>query len=556
MEVRAFSCLTLCLGALLGLSAASVRSEEAGPADAGPFNPNRVLDVGIELAPKDWDVLRHEGRGLAMTWSGQSRDFKFTTFRSTATIDGKPIRNVGVRKKGYLGSLSTVRPSLKLDFGEFVAGQIWRGMRRLTLNNDRQDTSHTHQMMGYALFRKAGCPAPRVGFARVTVNGRDLGVYSIVENIDRSFLARHFQDGSGNLYEGQLADFAEGFLPRFERKTNKSAPRNDRSDLEAVVQALRADDAGLERAVAKVIDLDAFLSFWAMEVITGHWDGYAGDKNNYYLYRDPRTGLFYFIPWGADGAFTKRHSFLPNCPDSVYAWSLLTNRLYNHPATRRLYHARLKSLLENVWDETTLLAEVDRIQGLLSLDDGALQDQRDFIGSRKRRILEELSGDGPAWTDAPEAAPPGATQPQPVSGTFLARWGSKDAFLPGKGLSMSITLDDEPQTFTAILSAAGMNGNGDPNLKGTAAVQLYGVRPSGGNIYLGLYLMPGRLEKGTVHFHGFETFGVVVRHEMKTGEYELLGFIGNGEITFTAAGTNPGDVVSGSFRGLFARNPE
>jgi hypothetical protein len=128
--------------------------------------------------------------------------------------------------------------------------------------------------------------------------------------------------------------------------------------------------------------------------------------------------------------------------------------------------------------------------------------------------------------------------------------------LPGKDLSMSLTLDGEPQTFAAILSAAGMNGNNDPNLKGMAAVQLYGVRPSGKNIYIGLYLMPSRLEKGTVPFHGFETFGVVVEHEMKTGQYALLGFIGDGEVTFTTAGVRPGDPVVGSFQGLFARNPE
>jgi len=556
MNARVVPCLLLCLGALLGLSAADTRCQPAAAAGADAFDPNRVVEVRIELAPADWDVLRQEGRGLAMTWSGQSRDFSFTTFRSAVTVDGEPIHDVGVRKKGYLGSLSTVRPSLKLDFGEFVKGRSWRGMRRLTLNNDRQDTSHTHQMMAYALFRKAGCPAPRVGFAHVTVNGKDLGIYSSVENVDPSFLARHFEDGSGNLYEGQLVDFAEGFLPRFELKTNKSASKTDRSDLERVVQALKTDDAHLKGALEKVVDLDAFLSFWAMEVITGHWDGYAGDKNNYYLYRDPGTGLFRFIPWGTDGAFTSKHSFLPSCPDSVYAWSLLTNRLYNHPATRRLYHARLRSLLDEVWDETALLAEVDRIQGLLSLDDGAVQAQRDFVRSRKRRILEELSGEGPAWTDPPATAPTAATQPQPVSGTFSARWGSKDAFLPGKDLSMALALDGEPQTFTAILSAAGMNGNSDPNLKGMAAVQLYGVRPSGKNVYVGLYLMPSRLEKGTVPFHGFETFGVVVQHEMKTGKYALLGFIGDGEITFTTAGVSPGDSVSGSFRGLFARNPE
>ena len=556
---------TLCLGlsAFLLASGQGARCEEAGASPAAAsaaaaeaFEPNRVLDVKIQLAPEDWEALRHEGRGLATTWTGGEGDLEYSSFKAQVTVDGQALKDVAVRKKGYLGSLSTVRPSLKIDFGKYVAGQTWRGLRRLTLNNDRQDPSHTHQVMCYALFRKAGCPAPRCSFAHVTVNGKDLGFYSHVEAIDQAFLAGHFPDGSGNLYEGQTADFSEGLLTKFQPKTNTQGQGPDRSDLARVVRALKTGDGGLQAALAKVVDLDAFLTFWAMEVITGHWDGYTGDRNNYYVYSDPKTGRVSFIPWGADGAFVGKHAFLPNCPDSVYAWSLLSNRLYNHPETRRLYHERLRALLDTVWNEEALLAEVDRIQALLSLDGQAMRAPRDFIASRKRLILEELSGDGPAWTDAPVTEPPRVAEPQPIRGTFAATWGSKDQFVPGQGLTLDLTQAGEGQQFTALLNAAGMNGDDDPNLKGTAAVGLYGLRSSGKNLFVGLYLMPSQVAAGTVPFHGFETFGVVVEHSLQTGQYKLLGFIGDGAITLTAAGTQPGDKVTGSFAGLFGRNPE
>lgn len=36
----------------------------------------------------------------------------------------------------------------------------------------------------------------------------------------------------------------------------------------------------------------------AAEVLVAHWDGYAGNLNNTYLYADPSDGRFRFVPWG------------------------------------------------------------------------------------------------------------------------------------------------------------------------------------------------------------------------------------------------------------------
>ena len=91
-------------------------------------------------------------------------------------------------------------------------------------------------------------------------------------------------------------------------------------------------DAGL-KALGEVVDLDRFLSFWATEVLVGHWDGYAGDRNNYHFYREP-DGPFVFIPWGTDDTFHLKDDPNPfdnisNPPPSVLALTAIPNRLYN-----------------------------------------------------------------------------------------------------------------------------------------------------------------------------------------------------------------------------------
>ena len=110
----------------------------------------------------------------------------------------------------------------------------------------------------------------------MTAQGKDLGIYSHVEAIKKPFLSRVFGDDSGNLYEGQISDFNDGLVSTFQVKTNEL--ENDQSDLEAVVTALEADDAALWDALDAVIDMDAFLTFWAMEVLVGHWKFQFFDK--------------------------------------------------------------------------------------------------------------------------------------------------------------------------------------------------------------------------------------------------------------------------------------
>ena len=153
------------------------------------------------------------------------------------TIDGVVFPNVGLRKKGFLGSLSTTRPSLKIKLNHTDKDADIEGLTNLTLNNNQQDISLMSQFMGYALFNAAGSPAPRCAYAKVTVNGVNLGVYSHVETVRKSFLRRAFGTDDGTLYEGPYVDFYEGWLGSFEHKTGKDAP--GREKIQQLIKVLK-----------------------------------------------------------------------------------------------------------------------------------------------------------------------------------------------------------------------------------------------------------------------------------------------------------------------------
>jgi spore coat protein CotH len=309
------------------------------------FDPGRVLQIGITMDPDDYEVVRREGRSWPQVWAGCWAGYEYSHFVATVTIDGNVFENVDIRKKGFLGSLSAGRPAIKLNLDTHEPGRRYESLQRFTLNNDRQDPSHTHQCITYQMFRDAGLPAPRCHFARVRLNGQDLGIYSSVESVKRHFLRRNFGNDDGNLYEAQVADFGDNTKENFQLKLEHLVP--DRSDLDGVVDALKANDATLPDLLGQVLDIDQFIDFWAMETMMGHWDGAAGNANNFLIYHDPDSNLFHHIPWGTDGAMRLSHPFRPD-GIPLYRYSLIPTRLYDIAQYREQYHARLLQFLDTI----------------------------------------------------------------------------------------------------------------------------------------------------------------------------------------------------------------
>ena len=106
-----------------GTGGAGDGGPETAPPDAADpsaplFDPNHIVEVRIDMTPADWDALRLQTRDLWDILGGDcvAAPFAspFTYFTGTVTVDGQRLDNVGIKKKGFLGSLSTSKPGLKL----------------------------------------------------------------------------------------------------------------------------------------------------------------------------------------------------------------------------------------------------------------------------------------------------------------------------------------------------------------------------------------------------------------------------------------------------------
>ena len=390
------------------------------------FPADRVLDVQITLAEEDWDTIRHQSRNFASALDVRRKtepiESPYTYVGASVTIDGVSFPEVGIRKKGFLGSLNAYRPSLKIKLNHVDRKASIGGLTNLTLNNNQQDHSLVSQFMVYALFNATGSPAPRCAYAKVTVNGVNLGVYSHVESIRNPLLQRAFGNDRGSLYEGPYVDFYEGWLGSFEFKRGKEKP--GREKIQQLINVLKGED--MESAIGGLVDLNSFYTYWAVEGLLGFWDGYSGNNNNFFMYLNPETDRFHFIPWGADSLFTKHskleHQYDPRAPISVKTQGLIAHRLYQLQSGRERYAAAINDILDNHWNESEVLSTIDQIEEMVtphliqqqqffgdeeerrregkSFAD-ALEETREFIRQRRADVTKEIADGMPIWKKAP-----------------------------------------------------------------------------------------------------------------------------------------------------------
>jgi spore coat protein H len=517
------------------------------------YDPDHVVEVHIEIDEDDAAALAAETTSILDLVTGEDclaepLGMTFTWFHCDVTVDGTTVTDVGVRKKGLIGSLSESKPGLKLKFDKWVEGQLLDDVERLTLNNSVSDPTLVRQCIGYQLFRDAGLAAPRCNFAHVTVNEIDLGVYVNVEPVKKDFLRWAYGDEDGDLYEGTLSDFRPEWVGTFDAKTSDTDP--DNGPIWDVVEALEADDDELVDALDEVLDVDSYLTFWAMEVLVAHMDGYAGNTNNYFVYRDPDTDLITFMPWGIDAIFWNYDGWGFDTQDAVLANGYLANRFFDHPELKVLYLERLESLLDEVWDEDAILDEIDRMEVLVApyaLHDPwmepMLEDLRDFVLAR-RATLEASLDEGPTW-DLPLADSPCLIPSGTMEATFDTTWGTLETPDPlGTGAG---TVDgvwdgaDMPHVSggaiagqssgSAMIASLGMVS--DTDVAGAVVMfELDAVQP--GTYFLDL---------------GVRVAYYMTLDTQTQTDFEMVSYIANGDLVIEEGSPVDGATIRGSFSG-------
>ncbi len=325
------------------------------------YGLNNVVTVNVTMPQTQWDALRnaypHSNPPNTLcdfAYLGSRYDW-FTATSVTIDTTQSPyvngsftFNNVGIKKKSFCGSFSQTKPSLHLKYAsaDQAAVEALIGTRYLMFNNSIQDPEYIRQCLGYKLLAQAGVPAPRCNFSRVIVNGTTIGVYVNLEPVKEQLAENNFAGNvTGNMYEFEAGeDFDVNMEARSSWEGFNAPFEFTKADLHyANTQVAAANYAG-------VVDEDAFLRLWAMEIMLKHWDGYAKGKNNTYVYNDIASPAssdagvnFKFVPSGIDQILQ------PWRNHELYAVGILANRFAAIPAYVSRLRANVHFLLNNVF---------------------------------------------------------------------------------------------------------------------------------------------------------------------------------------------------------------
>ena len=294
----------------------------------------------------------------------------------------------GLRFKGN-SSLKTTWGSgiwklpLRLNMDRFediypeIVNQRFYGFKELSLANCYDDESLIREKVAPEVFRDLGIAAPQTAFYRIYIDygGGPIyfGLYTMIEIVDDTMIEDQFVEDGGNLYkpEGAGASFAINTFSTsfFEKKTNEGS---DWSDVESLYNILHSsqrtsDPDNWRASLEKILNVDNFLKWLAVNTTIQNWDTYGKMTHNYYLYNNPKDNLITWIPWDNNEAFQsgKQGGALSiSCSEVSSNWPLIRYLLDQEVYTQK-YKTYLSQVIASAFEPSMMISKYQNYSNLI-----------------------------------------------------------------------------------------------------------------------------------------------------------------------------------------------
>lgn len=447
MRPRTFS-----LFLLLYLSLLSLGAQAQGVGD-NIFGGTKVHTIRLTFQqPNYWDTLSYYyNRG----------DEQYILAR--AEVNGTLMDSVGVRFKGNSSfTYPGVKKSFKIAFDEYKSFK-WDGVKAVHLNNSWGDPTMMREKVILDFCRDNGVHAPRANYVQLFINDSLWGLYSLIENVDKTFLKARLGTSDGNLFkavddfravppgEEILSDFrwfgtAESlYTKRYELKTDGSTTAWPQ--LLALLDDIH-NAANPVEAMQETAYIETLYKAFATDLLFGNLDSYCGSGRNFYFYFTKATGKVSWIMWDvglglgvypSGVARTENISMLFRSNDTLRP---LATRLFDTPALRAAYLNQVCQFANGPFHPTALAAHIDSIATVI----------RPFVYADPHCMYTPLQFETNIQTDI--TADGGGSTKKPGLKSFIsARATSVQSQLATLGITCTTGLDDPTASPASFLLA-------------------------------------------------------------------------------------------------------
>jgi spore coat protein CotH len=312
------------------------------------FDPNNQIKLDLQMSAAELQKLQDDYDHYR-DFGSKSPIYRMGTLKITITTSAGTtiyrINEVGARMKGNTSRTDFYNSNdgiykyihLKLDFTETFddknhygnSAKVWANEADRDARKDRTfatleqlemrwnkcyDPTYLRETYAYALYKSEGVIAPLANLCSFGWSGNHMGIYTIVEPVDKIFLEKRFvgDDADGDLYKcgyvtqpanltntGSIGieDEDSGKFYSYDLKNNKKTSTH--AALKNLINRLNSPTLTKDE-LAKLVDMDQFIAFAAVSYFLGNPDDIRNNSNNYYLYFVPSTGKAVFIPYDFD----------------------------------------------------------------------------------------------------------------------------------------------------------------------------------------------------------------------------------------------------------------
>ena len=327
-----------------------------------------------------WDVhltFPYDNFIDSLLWTHDADSYIAATFQwEDVTVD-----SVGVKFKGNSSfQIPSNKKSLKIDFNSFIDDQTFLELKKLNLNNCFKDPTFLREKLMIEIINQY-IPSIRCSYARVYLNDHYWGLYTLVEQVDKTFCQSRFGSSEdGNLYKGdphgalrwQGSD-PEPYRQNYEKVTNED--EDDWTDLIDLIDILNNTPLeSLDDSLGSRFQLVEWLKFTAVNNFLVNLDSYLGSAHNYFLYHREDIDKFIHLPWDMNEAFgTFRFGLNPGqLTNMSIFWDPppphyrpLIVRPFQIDEIRDIYRSIYALILEEVLHPNILSPRIDELADLI-----------------------------------------------------------------------------------------------------------------------------------------------------------------------------------------------